>query len=127
MYERSMLAHRITGSGESTSHQSCRPRSSTTKAVRPHTLWLEVEEEGEQISGYRVGSATRTSAVGAPSPRHGSVVSLRLCCQGSICHTGDLGDPQPHGRCASSIAVDPRDPPPQGQALSLATRCGERS
>ena len=45
---RAVLAHRITSSGESTTHQSCRPRPSTTEAVRPHTLWLEVEEEGEQ-------------------------------------------------------------------------------
>ena len=46
--KRLVLAHRITGSGESTTHQSCRPRSSTTEAVRPHALWLELEEEGEQ-------------------------------------------------------------------------------
>ena len=43
-----VLAHTITGSGESTTHQSCRLRLSTTETVRPHTLWLEVEEEGEQ-------------------------------------------------------------------------------
>ena len=33
-----LLAHRITGSGESTTHQSCRPRPSTTDVVRPHTM-----------------------------------------------------------------------------------------
>ena len=43
-----MLAHRITGSDESTTHQSYRPRPSTTEDVRPHILWLEVEEDGEQ-------------------------------------------------------------------------------
>ena len=43
-----LLAHRITGSGESTTHQSCPPRPSTTEAVQPQTLWLKVEEEGEQ-------------------------------------------------------------------------------
>ena len=43
-----VLAHGITGSGESTTHQFCRPWLSTTEVVRPHTLWLKVEEEGEQ-------------------------------------------------------------------------------
>jgi len=38
-----MLAHRITGSGKSTTHQSYRPRPSMTEAIRPQTLWLEVE------------------------------------------------------------------------------------
>ena len=45
---RAVLAHRITSSGESTTHQSCRPRPSTTEAVQAHTLWLKVEEKGEQ-------------------------------------------------------------------------------
>ena len=35
-----LLAHRITGLDKSTTHQSCRPRPSTTEAVRTHTLWL---------------------------------------------------------------------------------------
>ena len=42
-----LLTHRITGLGESTTHQSCRPRPSTTDVVRPHTMARGRRREGE--------------------------------------------------------------------------------
>ena len=43
-----MLGHRITGSGESTTHQSCRAQPTTTDVVRPYSMAGGRRREGEQ-------------------------------------------------------------------------------